>query len=251
MKKSLPSLSEFMGKGRKEAMVIYALNIEQLGQEKWFQRAYDTVEESRKKKVAACKVEADKLRSLGAGLLLAYGVSKALKEPWRKLKEHAVIEYGEHGKPYFKSWEGIEFNLSHSGSYAACAVSTGENPYVKKEQNRVGIDIQKVLPCHLKTAKRAFLKEEYERLEELFEKDEDKAALLFTKLWTKKESIGKLLGTGVFLSEKEEEKIMLKDYIIDGEYLISAASQQQEFPEQICQVTVEEVLAYDKISNVF
>lgn len=223
-------------------MKIYVLNVEQLNREEIFQKAYDTVDAFRKEKVDKCQRQPDKNRSLGAGLLLSYGISDGLKIPWRKLKEQCGINCGKYGKPYFQEWKGISFNLSHSGSYAACVISGVETPYDFYEKKEVGIDIQKVRSCHFKVAEKVFSKEECEGLKKVFLEDERQGDLVFTRLWAERESRGKLLGTGIFLPEKRDMEIYVKDYGVGTEYYLSVAAKRDGFPKEICERTVEEVI---------
>lgn len=224
-------------------MKIYVLNVEKLNQDEIFQKAYEFLEESRKKRVDKCKRRPDQNRSLGAGLLLAYGLWDALKIPWSELKEQCGMNFGKYGKPYFEKWQGISFNLSHSGSYAACVLSHGGTPCDRYGENEVGIDIQKVCSCNLKVADRVFSKKDQERLEEACRKDKGLGDLLFSRLWAEKESRGKLLGTGIFLPEADGGEIYQKDYAVGNEYWLSVAAKRDGFPEEICERTVDEVLS--------
>lgn len=114
---------------------------------------------------------------LAAGLLLDY----ALK-PF-SLSERGM-EYGEnaHGKPFFINRSDIHFSLSHSGKYALCAVSDTE----------VGADVQKYEDRArvFDIAKKYFTAAEYEYLKTRSEAE-------FFRLWTRKESLLKALGTGI------------------------------------------------------
>ncbi|MBQ7067453.1 MAG: 4'-phosphopantetheinyl transferase superfamily protein [Lachnospiraceae bacterium] len=223
-------------------MKIYAVNIEQLKIKNLFYEAYEMVDEVRKEKVDACRREEDKLRSLGAGLLFAYALAETLNSSWSVLKDQISFEYGEHEKPYLKPWKGICFNLSHSGSYAVCAITVGENLYEYEEKNEVGIDIQKLIPCNLRTGKKAFSEAECKRLEALLLQDEKKAALEFSKLWSNKESRGKLLGTGVFLQESEEKEVFGREYEFAGEYIVSVAGFEDCFVEEVCEMRIDELM---------
>lgn len=223
-------------------MKVYVLNIEKLNQKELFQKAYELADDNRKKKVDACKRQEDKNRSLGAGLLLAYGLADALQISWENLKEQLAMEKGKYGKPYSANSKGICFNLSHSGSYAACAVSGTETPYVYNRKNEVGIDIQKVSHCGLKTGKRAFTEKEYKELEKVWSEDEKQGEKLFSRLWTEKESRGKLLGTGIFLKKEQPFCVYTKNYAIGEEYILSLADYKEEFPKEIVEVSLEELL---------
>ncbi|MBO5306108.1 MAG: 4'-phosphopantetheinyl transferase superfamily protein [Clostridia bacterium] len=87
----------------------------------------------------------------------------------------------EHGRPYFDAEGAPDFNLSHSGALAACALGA-----------RVGIDLQAELDTidTQKLAARYFSEREQTLLK-------DAPRKLFFELWTKKEALGKYLGCGL------------------------------------------------------
>lgn len=223
-------------------MKIYLLNIEKLKSDFFFQRAYELVDTQRKKKVDACKREEDKRRSLGAGLLLAYGLSKALQVSWSEIKKQISFEYGEYEKPYLQPWKGICFNISHSGNYVVCVIFSGKSLYEYEENKELGIDIQKITPCNMRTAKKAFNVEVCKQLEAQLLEDEDKAAIEFTTLWTNKESRGKLFGTGVFLPDNQNKRVFQKNYRVGKEYMISVSALMESFPDNVCEVEVEDAV---------
>lgn len=90
--------------------------------------------------------------------------------------------YTEHGKPYLLGFFDIHFNISHSAEYVACGV------YDKP----VGVDIQKIGEYNPDVAKRVCSEAELKQIEESFDKASE-----FTKLWTKKEAVIKMRGTGI------------------------------------------------------
>lgn len=95
------------------------------------------------------------------------------------------FEEGEHGKPGLVGIERpLDFNLSHSGDWLACAVSGGVP---------VGVDIEFCNPkrVSLKVARRFFREEEAAWLER---SDEDSRAQRFFDFWTLKEAAVKARG---------------------------------------------------------
>ncbi len=125
----------------------------------------------------------DRARALGAGLLLSFAMGKhgiCLTDG------NTVILYGKNGKPYIKG--GPEFNLSHSGTYAVCAVSSGQ----------IGVDIQSRLR-RISTAmiKRCFT--ENENKNDVFE------------MWSAKESYLKAIGTGITTELSRIEAVKQSD----------------------------------------
>lgn len=93
----------------------------------------------------------------------------------------------EAGKPYLiNSPNPMYFNLSHSGNFAALAVSTlGE----------IGVDTETIRQRNfLAIAERYFHEDEFTQL---LEKQGAEQALLFFKLWTLKEAFFKATGGGI------------------------------------------------------
>lgn len=93
--------------------------------------------------------------------------------------------YGPHGKPLWSEVPSLHFNLSHSGEWAALAIT---------KIGPVGIDIEKIKPIknRAKIAERIFTISEQEWLK--------KSGLLqeFFRLWVAKEAFVKALGQGMF-----------------------------------------------------
>lgn len=141
---------------------------------------------ARMEKVLRYKKKADQARSAGAELLLYQALSRCFPE----FSPPASFGAGEHGKPYLTeeneslrlpSGRMVEFNLSHSGDYAACVIA--DRP--------VGIDIElgkdRIRPGILR-----FLAEEERR-------DVESAGCApgrFFDYWVLKESCIKAVGTG-------------------------------------------------------
>lgn len=116
----------------------------------------------RKDKIDKCLNYKDKLLSLGAGILL-----------YKELKDVNIV-FNEYNKPYLEN-NSIYFNISHSGNMVVCAFSDLE----------IGVDIEKIKSFN-KVKNLVFTKEEIEYL--------NNDNLLYTKLWTIKESFIKYLG---------------------------------------------------------
>ena len=131
----------------------------------------------RREKLRRQKNDLARKQGLGAELLLI----KALEAAAPELLPPLDISCGKDGKPELLG-SGICFNLSHSGSFAACAVS--DSP--------VGLDIQAERDCNGRLAEKYFSAQE----RRFIEKSENKA-YAFTKLWSMKESVVKILGTGL------------------------------------------------------
>jgi len=132
----------------------------------------------------------DRQRSLGAYLLLLYACTEAEKN-----LQTFCIRPDAMGKPFFVETTEIGttekaqpfFNLSHSGSYAVCAYD---------EYAECGVDIQKIREDLTGIAGRFF--SEGER-ESLFggHMQECERAHAFTRIWSRKESLAKCIGSGL------------------------------------------------------
>jgi 4'-phosphopantetheinyl transferase len=104
--------------------------------------------------------------------------------------EQIIFDYGLHGKPILTqeyNLQALNFNLSHSGGIALCAISYKRN---------VGIDIER--KRHIKdwkdVAQSCLAKEE---LETLIALPKEECSTGFLKLWTQKEAYIKALGQGL------------------------------------------------------
>lgn len=161
---------------------IYILNITPLKDEAIYWDYYNQMPEERRKKVADYKMQADRLRSLGAGIVLnailkQYGLDP--RETW--------LEYGPNGKASIAGRPDIHFNLTHSGAFAAGA--WGDSP--------VGIDIEEIRGMKERTFRRFFHEGEYKYMEGVEEEEERREA--FFRLWVLKESFMKATGLGMRL----------------------------------------------------
>lgn len=127
------------------------------------------------------------------------------------------------GKPYLAHYPGVHFNLSHSGSWGACALS--EAP--------VGVDVELVRPLRQNVAGRFFTP-----TEQAFLARQSEPERAFFRLWTRKESFIKALGKGLTLplnSFSVLENVMYRDglvwyfhtYSMEGGYLTLCCQQPE------------------------
>ena len=126
------------------------------------------------------------------------------------------------GKPSLAEHPEIHFNLSHGNGIFACITSDRE----------CGIDCEQVRPYRPNVAKRAYSESEIKLIESLPENERD---LMFTRLWTLKESYVKAIGTGIsypldtvgfafdgdrIIADKKE--CTFRQYLIQGgKYIVS------------------------------
>ncbi len=99
-----------------------------------------------------------------------------------------AIARNEQGKPHFPVHPHCHFNLSHSGTFALCAV----------DEHPVGADVEVIRPHHPKLAQRICCGEELAWLEA----QSDKTTAL-CQLWTRKEALVKYHGTGLTVPLRE------------------------------------------------
>lgn len=119
----------------------------------------------------------DRRLCVGAGLLAADMLRRAGATD-------LSLAYGTCEKPYLSNYPNLHFNISHSGTYAACAVSS----------EPVGVDIEEICDHGRVVAEHCFLPHE---LSWLYSQAD--TARAFTRLWVRKESYIKLVGTGLSL----------------------------------------------------
>lgn len=183
-------------------MEIYIAEVEGLREEKVFCAMLEKVTEERRRSMEKCRRQEDKIRGLGAGLLLEYGLNRlGLSLLAGNGYEQVFLEYGENGKPYLRDREDICFNLSHSGDYVAAVFAS----------SAVGVDIEEIRQKGEKVARRFFREEEQRYLAE--GRWENCREQKFTELWTRKESYIKAVGGGM--------KIPLHSFSVLGDRVIS------------------------------
>ena len=149
----------------------------------------------RREKALRLKRDSDRRRSLGAEHLLR-----------RAFGEDFTYRIGEYGKPCA---DGVFFSLSHSGSFAVCAVGDCE----------IGIDIEAPRENPLPLAKRFFTEEEYEKIAAGENPEED-----FCALWVIKEACLKCGGQGLrSLTSTDISAYSTRHFVYEG-YHIGIAS---------------------------
>ena len=157
---------------------LLAADASVLADEALFDAALRLVPPDRQQKVRRFAVAPARRLSLCAGLLLGEALSRLGIRSYE-------LEDGAYGKPHLKSCPDIHFNLSHSGDYALCAVSTGE----------IGCDIQQMSGSSPDIARRFFTDAETAAIQAAG--DEDAQGELFFRIWSLKESVIKATGQGL------------------------------------------------------
>lgn len=209
-------------------VTVYAIDVRELEGEDRYRRYYEEMPDSRKKKLNALRHDADRRRSLGAGILLKEGLLQ-YDIAWND--ENMIEE--EQGKLHLID-DAVQFNLSHSGDYAVAAFGTGIGG--------IGIDVEQCVEANMKVAKRFFHEKEQALLTQTVnQKERDK---LFYRLWTMKESFLKVNGEGMrlpmdsFAIHVENEKVYVEEENITGDYEFAAfkieRNQAERYPVAVC-----------------
>lgn len=159
---------------------VMAASVNALASSELLEAALWRLSKYRRDKTLRYRYDKGKMLSAGAGLLL----DNMLMDRGLRERDMVYIE-GEHGKPAFLNHPNLHFNLSHSDTLVACALS--DTP--------VGVDVQHLVKLRDGLVRYTMSDEEIAAFEAL---DNDEAKqLLFTQLWTLKESYVKATGRGL------------------------------------------------------
>lgn len=131
----------------------------------------------RQKKILSYTNPLDRELSLKSYLLL----QKGLKDKYGIL-DPPIFTYNKYKKPLLISYPNIHFNLSHCKNAAACHIS--ERP--------VGLDVEIIDSLDYNFAQYVLNPREYQQVI-----ISENPVMEFTLLWTKKESLVKLIGNGI------------------------------------------------------
>ncbi len=135
------------------------------------------ITEERRRKIEACKQEADRKRSLAAACLMG----RFFKEATGREEGEMILSYNSHGKPFFRDYPGVCFNVSHAGDYVFGAVSDRE----------IGVDIEKATRQIPELSDHAFTHADRKHIENSGDPTET------IKVWVIRESIAKAMGLGI------------------------------------------------------
>lgn len=212
-------------------MDLYYFNITILRNKNVFELKLKDIDEQRADKIKRLRITDDKLRCLGAGLLINF-----IKEKY-KIDGEVLID--KFGKPYFNNSD-ISFNISHSGNYVVAAVS----------KHGIGVDIQRIKQDKHRIAEKNFLPSECEYINEI--EDDAVKQQRFCEIWTIKEAYLKNIGIGlrkplnsfeVSLDGDTPQIIGKKDYRFvqmkfDGRYIITVCASDKDKDFNIEEVLV-------------
>ena len=141
-----------------------------------FDVLYNSLPQWRKETTDKITQSDEKLRSCAAGALFVRALASVGTDP------HAAVVFNANGKPYLKDFPHTFFSISHSGELVLCAVSDQET----------GCDIQQISAARFPVAKRFFTESEQRQVSQAALPENE-----FARIWTRKESYVKMLGTGI------------------------------------------------------
>lgn len=193
------------------------------------------VPEATRLKIESFARSSDAQRSLLGELLVRHLLAGSTKT---RLPDHPFTT-GEKGKPAPDGYQGIHFNISHSGQWVVAALSPAS----------VGVDVEKIRKVPEGVAHRFFSETENKMLRNAVNEVE-KAEIFFT-LWTLKESFLKAIGKGLTKSlgsftivetghkqyslanDPEAEGFYLKTFELCEGYKLAACAANNKFCDQI------------------
>jgi len=177
----------------------------------------------------------DAQRSLLGELLVRHLLAGLTKT---KLPDHPFTT-GEKGKPAPDGYNGVHFNISHSGQWVVAALSPAS----------VGVDVEKIRKVPEGVAHRFFSEAENKMLQNAA--NESQKAEIFFTLWTLKESFLKAIGKGLTKSlgsftivetglkqynlsnDPEAEGFFLKTFELSEGYKLAACAANMQFCDHI------------------
>lgn len=164
------------------------------------------LEPVRQKKVQYARNERQKREQWENGAFLR----QALTAYFGTLSEEPLaLCYNCYGKPYLED-RACYFSLSHSEELLVCAVSDEE----------IGADVEVCHPLKQDISRKILSDAEYEAYCRLTEEERNDWLI---RVWTEKESLGKLLGTGIRTpKELDRTKFAIHTWKQDGAWLTVA-----------------------------
>ncbi len=111
----------------------------------------------------------------------------------------------KNGKPYFQ--DGPYFNISHSGQYAICVIST---------EGEVGVDVEEIKDIDIIDFKFIYTEQEWS----ILEKNKNNSSL-FYEFWTKKEAVLKANGRGLSIPLNKVEVIDKRVFFMGQQWFLN------------------------------
>jgi len=144
----------------------------------FIERLLPLVSTKKREQIGKFKFDIDKALSLYAEIIVRYSICTVLG-----IKNTDILfEKNEYGKPHFKDYPELYFNISHTRN--AVCVSILDKP--------TGIDIERIRIADIRIAERFFASNELKYIIASPKPNE-----CFYEVWTKKEAYIKYLGKGL------------------------------------------------------
>lgn len=220
-------------------MEVYSCNIAQYITDEQFHKFLEVISLKKRERINKFHYFSDKKGSLFGELLLRYALIKTLGID----NDDIIIAVDENGKPYCEAPPMIHFNISHSGNWVVCVISS----------QPVGIDIEIIQEADLTIARKFFTAHEYNQISSSKETENES----FYKFWTLKESYIKYKGKGlaipldsfeftvenniVKLKSIENENLFFVNQKFQHEYFLSLCYKNQEEKITISLIALEEL----------
>ncbi len=220
---------------------VALVNLDDMLEKSKFERLVSCVSAEKHDRIGRFYRYEDALRTLIGDILARYLLCRRLTVRNQEL----AFGVNHYGKPYLTNYTGVEFNISHSGKWVACAV----------DDLPVGIDVEQIKPVGMDIAERFLSKEEFGCLTA---KGIAEREAYFYALWVLKESYIKAIGEGLsmpldsFTIRIGKETVSVhpvhasgsyyfKQYHIGGDYRMAVCSVKNEFPHDINFINIHEL----------
>lgn len=221
---------------------VYSVKLNKRISAQGFESLMAYVSQEEREKVKKLRKWEDAQRTLIVDILLRYVLGKELNTG----NEELSFGTNEHGKPFVRSRDDINFSVSHSGEWIACAV----------HDLPLGIDIELIQSLdYYSIAKCFFSEDEYN---DLTNKNHSKRLSYFYELWTLKESYIKAVGKGLSIpldsfsirvnrdditleTPNEYGNWFFKQYNIDRKYKMAVCATIGDFSDEVIISELDEV----------
>ncbi len=225
-------------------MDIYATSFEKRLDDRLFLHLLHLTGENKREKILRYRQWEDAHRALLGDLL----IRSVLIRKTGLRKDELSLSHDSNQKPLLCGKPFIHFSLSHSGSYAICAV----------DRLPVGVDIEKIKDIDLDVADICLSASERA---ELARRAKSERLHFFYSLWTLKESYTKAVGEGLSLpfesfsiqslpegyfrlklEERECRDVYFKTYHAFDGYEIAACAFHNDFPVKIIYKDIKDII---------
>lgn len=129
------------------------------------------------------------------------------------------LQFTKLKRPYFNS-SNIDFNISHSGKYVLCAIST---------MAKIGVDVEEIKDIPIVDFTNEFSPEEMKSF-----LNSGDSLNSFYSLWTKKEAFLKAIGTGLYVPLNKVHVIDKKVNWEEKEWFLTELDLDKNYCANVC-----------------